>query len=462
MRLSARGAPVPLRCALHRTSGEVIEGQIFDLDPFGCRIGLPRDLQFVADERVKLDLWLTHARPASVEGMVRHTETALGPGFLSAQMAAGIGFLEGQWDEQARIREFVFPRMNPEIRLYEPPDYEGLVSLLGRAEYFDYFGKRDHQEFIRESAETYRELPHLYPTLARTTILNDGSKVIGTHSFYRLNKHTWQLHQLVVDPSISEYLQKVPTKLILKSSLEYLCADPAISYFVTYFHDHAAIARAYFEARQSHYNARDYAFIPFRMLLFEDLEKLPLHPEEGSCAEASAEEVPLLSEYLASIVPAIEFDALDFGDPLLRDFDSWWKAKPLRRERRVLVKRSRKGEILCFALANIAPKGLNLIGSLDNFRIFDVPWCRTETAEARRVLVHYVLRFFGQQKRKRIYFEAEEGTSSDFGFLPVMDLGKNWRLIAHRNCFMSALQFFLARFGKLEERLGRAATPLRS
>jgi hypothetical protein len=82
-----------------------------------------------------------------------------------------------------------------------------------------------------------------------------------------------------------------------------------------------------------------------------------------------------------------------------------------------------------------------------------MPWCGIDTTKMRVDLARHVMAFYASEGRSRACFEVDERDGVDYSNTAARYLSRNWRLVAQRRCFMTALQFFLARYGKLEERL---------
>ncbi|MFH1017884.1 MAG: PilZ domain-containing protein [Pseudomonadota bacterium] len=442
-----------VRSHVHFADGTENPGRVVNLDTYGTSVILDRLLDVKAGDEITLDVQFENQPEFSLRSVVRYRESRVAPGFQTEVTVLGLEFLVAPMAHLETIREFVFQRLNPDVKILTEEDFEPLAHLLDRAKYFDYFKHTNHQELMEEARQTYKDLPKLYPGMARVTALRSENAVLGSHSFYRLNTKTWQLHQLAVDPDLALYKRKIPTKAVLQSTFQYLCLDPTVEYLVTYFNDEAAIARAYFEGGHSHDNARDIVFLPCRWTLVEDLVSAQGHHGSTSCGEATENELTAIAEHLLSIVPAIEYDSFSFGDPTLRGFLAAWAQTGTLRARKVFVGRDKKNEIRVFALVNLGPPNINVLGVLDNFRLFEVPWCNVDTTQMRIDLTAKVLAYYAAQDRKRAYFERDERDGADYTTIGVHDTGRTWRLIAQRRVFMTALQFFLARYGKLEERL---------
>ncbi|MFH1261973.1 MAG: PilZ domain-containing protein [Pseudomonadota bacterium] len=437
---------------LKRAGESACPVRLANLDTYGACLIPEQPFNVEVGDDFTLELKLGNAPEMTLQALVRFSESRIAPGFQAQALVIGIEFIGAPIGHLESIRDFVFSRLNPEVKLFCAGDFDPLAELLQRSKYLDYFESTDHERIIREAKPTFDAINKLYPDLARVTVLRSDRLVIGSHSFFRMNSRTWQLHQLAVDPDLSLYKKKIPTKIILQSTFEYLCLDPRIEYFVTYFNDDAAIARAYFEAGQSHHNARDVAFVPTRWTPIEHIDAAR-PPIASRSAEATSEEVAAISDYLTAIVPKLEYESLEYSDPLLRKFLKQWTSEPIDRVRKVFVARDKKGEIRVFVLANLCPPSLNFLGVLDNFRLFEVPWCNVDTRQMRLDLVSHTLDYYKKAGRERAYFEMDERDPADYSAIGISPVGRTWRLIANKSAFLTALQFFLGRYGRLEERL---------
>jgi hypothetical protein len=442
---------------------EGLEGRLANLDTYGASLILETPLDAAPGSELEMTLRLEHAPPIPLRAVVRYRERRVAPGFQTETVALGVEFLGAPIGYLEGMRDFVFRRLNPDIRLFAPLDFEPLAELLDRSDYFNYWEATNHRELIEDARPTYTSVLPFASTVSRTTVLPADGKIIGSHSFYRLNTRSWQLHQLAIDPNMGLYRTKLPTKVVLQSTFQYLCLDPTAEYFVTYFDDRAAIARAYFEAGHAHFDARDYAFIPFQLFIIHDSRSASPPVDTGRYGGATDSERQAIAEHLLSICPSIEYEALEFCDPGLRRFMAGVSESAIPRKQEVFVGRDKRGELRVFALVNLGPKSINFIGLTDTFRIFEVPWCNIDTREAKLDLARYVIQHFASLGRRHVYLEAEERDAADYSRVGARPYGRNWRLIAQKRCFMTALQFFLSRYGKLEERLAaqedRAARP---
>lgn len=458
VRLEHKDGLTSLRANLVLPSGQTMASAIRDLDSYGCKLTLPVGQAWLAQRPLRLQFSLDTSSSLEMMGLVRHQGMRLESHWMNCEAAVGVEFAGGQERQQALLQDYVYRRLNPAIAAFRPTDYQPLTELLRRANYFDYYQPSDARRLIESAESTYRQLPQLAPDLARVTLLHDGLQVIGSHAFYRSAPRTWHLHQLAVDPSAALYKNKLPTKLILQSSFQYLCLDPTAQFFLTYFHDQAPIAKVYFEAGRKHGRAADYQFLPFQMRLLQLSKLRPQSvPEEIVCREAELQEYPLLAAALRERLSALEFEALALDDPGLTAFLARWAERGLQRQRRVWVAHRRGEPPQACALVNLGPPGINIIGFHDNFRLFRLGASADCPPRLTAALLAQVGHFFHRQGRPQVYWEAEEGESAELCPWDFVDGGKNWRLVANRHCCMTALQFFLARYGRLEERLSGTA-----
>lgn len=443
-----------VRCEIGFDDGRSVPVSLTSLDTYGFSIEIPSSIHIKSGDQLKFKLKIPNESLVDITSEVQFVVDRPAPGFSNLRRYSGFKFMNGSANSLKILREFTFKKLNSELNIYETPDFKPLTDLFESSKYFDYYEGVDHQKFIEEGRPTYSNLDHLYPDLIRTTVLKDQSKVLGTHSFYRLTPKTWQLHQLVVDEKLGLYKAKIPTKVVLQGSFQYLTLDPSVDYFVTYFGDQAAIAKTYFEVRNHHDNPQDYAFVSYRGFVFENVENSTfITSGKFEINEAEEEEIHLIQGYLATLVSKLEFEALDFDNLKQSEFLLSWKQRGFQRDRKVFVVKNKKGDILHFAIANLSPHGANLISLLDIFRVFDLPWCGETPDAARFDLVNFVVAYFQKQGRTQVYLEVDEGVGNLYSALPARDLGKNWRLIASRPSFMTALSFFISRFEKLEKRL---------
>lgn len=438
---------------LKMTDGESAVVRCANLDTYGTCVILDETKAFTVGDTISLKLKLGSQIELTLQAAVRFVEARVAPGFQAQASVVGLEFIGTPIADLEKVRDYVFQKLNPDVKLFSEDDFDPLALLLQRSKYLDYFDATDHSKVIADAKATYQALSAFDSELVRTTVVRAESRAIGSHSFYKINPKTWQLHQLAIDPDLSLYKQKIPTKMILQSTFQYLCLDPGVEYMITYFNDDAAIARAYFEAGETHYNARDSAFLPCRWVPVEDLSSIEQQGRVTTCSEASHEEIVRIVESLASIVPGIEYDALSFADPTLEDCVAKWSGCAATRARKVFVARDKRNEMRVFALVNLGPGNLNFLGVLDNFRLFEVPWCNVDTRQMRLDLFSHVIAYYLSQGRNRAYFEMDERDTVEYPGLHVQEIGRTWRLIARKHAFMTAVTFFLNRYGKLEERL---------
>lgn len=443
-----------VRCEIILGDDRSIPVILTSLDTFGFSVEIPPDIQIAKGDVLNLKLNIPGEPQLEIKSEVQFVVDKPAPGFSHFKRFSGFKFLSGTENSYKILREFTFRKLNSELNIYQAPDFKPLTDLFETSKYFDYYEGADHQKFIEEGRGTYSNLDHLYPDLIRTTVLKDQNKVLGTHSFYRLTPKTWQLHQLVVDEKLGLYKAKIPTKVVLQGSFQYLTLDPSADYFVTYFSDQASIAKTYFEVRNHHDNPQDYAFVSYRGFVFENVERSNFSVSgKFEVGEADEEEILQIQGYLATLISKLEYEALNYHDLTQIEFLDSWKQKGFLREQKVFVIKNKNKDILHFAIANLSPLGANIISFLDIFRVFDLPWCGETPESARFDLINFVVGYYQKQGRTQVYLEVDEGVGNLYLSLPARDLGKNWRLIAFRPSFMTALTFFIGRFEKLEKRL---------
>ncbi|MEW5807722.1 MAG: hypothetical protein AB1756_10320 [Acidobacteriota bacterium] len=318
-------------------------------------------------------------------------------------------------------------------------------------------------------------MEELSPDLARTTILIKERQVIGSHSMFRISPKTWLLHQLAVDQTISLYKKELPSKKIIQSTFQFLCLDHVTEYFVTIFLHDDPVRKIYFDSCKSHNNENDYHMIPCRWLVF-DLKKQATYirerfdPDRGIpdnsrqlsiCGEADPHEMEIISRYLAARTNKLEYEAFSFGDLTMMGFSESWRMKGMNVNRRVFVARGEQNEMTNFAIVTDWPSGLNISGIMDNtFRIFSVSENEGNDTNAKLQLVHHVLRSMADEEKSTVSFICDENDFEDYASIPFHDFGKLWILVAHRNTFQTALQFFKNRYARLEARLVRQSESL--
>lgn len=434
-----------------------VSSKIISFDTFGGRLNYEGLISPKKGDHIKINMVLGDKEINNLSGEIKYIFNQTLSGFQNNSWV--LGFVFDALDQKTHeiIKEYLFKNANPELNYFSKYEFDELINLLDRSKYFDYFDASSKKKLTTESYDTYKKVSELFPDLARITVLKKDDKVIGTHSFYRRASHTWQLHQLVVDESMQLYKQNIPTKVILKSSFEYLSLDKTAEYFVTYFSDTAAIAKVYFDVRNHVHSASDCAFNAFYCYLFNDLGKLNFKEYDDYIVdEATDKDCEILQGYLESLVPKIEYDAYDFGDIQQKKFNEKWQKKGFQRERKVFLLKDKKGTILHFALLNFSPKGINLIGSVDCIRFFDVPWYGMQPKkESYQYLIYKCAEFYKSLGRSQVYLEFEPELKQMFEGLEAHWCAKNWRLTANRDTFLVTMNYFVNRFERFEKRLLR-------
>ncbi|HMQ09832.1 MAG TPA: PilZ domain-containing protein [Oligoflexia bacterium] len=434
-----------------------VPAKIISFDTFGGRLSYEGFKSPKKGDRITIDMVLGGKQVIQLSCEIKYIFNQTLSGYQ--KNAWIIGFVFEVLDEQNHeiIKEYLFENANPELHYFSKDEFDEFINLLDRSNYLDYFDSSRKKKLTDESYSTYEKISEIFPDLARVTVLKKDSKVIGTHSFYRRAWHTWQLHQLVVDESMQLYKESIPTKVILKSSFEYLSLDKTAEYFVTYFSDTAAIAKVYFDVRNHVHSVSDCSFNAFYCYLFNDLQALQFKDyDEYVVSEANDKDYEILQGYLESLVPKIEYDAYDFGDLQQKKFNLKWKERKFQRERKALLLKNKQGAILHFAILNISPQGINLIGAVDSIRFFDVPWYGVQPEKlSYQYLAYKCAEYYNNIGRSQVYLEFEPELKDFFEGLNAHSCAKNWRLTANRDTFLVTMNYFINRFERFEKRLLR-------
>lgn len=442
---------------LELSDSSSLEVKLTSFDTYGASFDCPLNMTFNKGDIFKATLKIKNEYSLDVDCEIRYFQSKVVRHFENQMNTVGVQFSYKKYDDAIPVVEYCFRKNNPEIDEYNHTCYKGLIDLIDKSGYFDYYESGKKSIFKNQSEITYTHLNKLAPDLARVTVLKPEDSIIGTHAFYRKTEKMWQLHQLAVDEGVALYKKHIPTKLILCGSFEYLCLDPTVKYFITNFSDKAAIAKTYFDVRNHHENSSEYAYISFQAFLI-DTSKPKIAQSGYTVTLASEEEVEKLSGYLETMIPRIEYDAFDFKDLKQTQFNDVWSKREHSREREILVLKNKKNEIIHFAVVDLSPIGLNVIGFTDYARIFTVPWCGySEGEESYTILIEHLKEYYLSKERIQFYLEVNDTATEYMSNVEGLSLGKNWKLIAEKNTFMTALQYFINRFSRLEKRLNRTA-----
>lgn len=435
--------------------------KVNDIDTFGMSAEIPANITIKKDSDINVIFSFQGREPQILKGVVKYCRPKVVSGFKDLGNHVGIEFDQLDLDSKRTIREYCFRKLNPDLSMFSKEDFRSLVNLLEKSKYFEYYDSTKQRQFEKESEPIYTSLELLIPDLARVTVFknDENNSIIGTHAFYRRANRTWQLHQLAVDETLTIYKSKFPTKVVLNGAFQYLCLDPDVDYVITYFHNDAAIAKTYFDVKNHHDNPKEYAYIEFTGFLYEDLDKKSFEfKEDYILSIASEEEKIYLQEEIKHLVKEIEYEALEYGNLSQRDLIKKWSKTGAIRDREVLLIKDKKGVILHFAVCDVSPLGINFIGLVDIFRIFNLNDNSTSNSQSMQILANYVAQFYKNKGRSQVYLEVDPSIGQYFNGLNVRQLGKNWRLIASRNTFMTALQYFNSRFERLQQRLKQVET----
>jgi hypothetical protein len=429
---------------------------INDIDTFGMNVKLPEKIQYKVGDEVEINIQIGD-QLVNHKAIVVNSKSSLASGFSNLNNTVGLKFTT-ESKKYRYLLDYCFAKLNPEITSFQKNDYSSIVDLFKHTGYFSYYVGVSEKVYSEAAKQTYKKLEYTIPDLAKVTLLKtEDNKIIGTHSFYKRAKKTWQLHQLVVDEDRVLYKKHIPTKLVLQASFRYLCLDPKVNYFVTYFSDKAAIAKSYFSFRTEHDNSYDYAYIEFKGFVFNEVDLNNFcEDDKYKVMEASEEELETLEESLQTMIPKIEYEAFDYGDLNQTKFSIEWKSNDYQRDRKVFILKDKRNTILSFAIVDLGPLGVNMLGIHDNFRIFNLPWCAVEIDNvAYDMLCKRVLEYYLQNNRKLVHLEVDPAIANKFTNAAAKSTGKNWRLVGSRNTFMTALSFYQRRFERLEKRLNK-------
>ncbi len=384
------------------------------------------------------------------QAIVRRMDFPVSPGFLGVDHVIGVEFMGLRLDQMRLLKDFVHKMLNPEVLEFRKEHFASLGNLLERSDYFDYWEGTDHNILLNEAKETYFNLNAFPPGMIRTTLVKHKEKALASHSFFRVSPKTWQLHQLASDAEFGLYKEKLPTKLILQSSFQYLSLDSTAKYFLTWFSHGAGIAKAYIDAVGQHYDANDCLFESYDLVYLNTRNfKDASFQNSQRFGEANAQELEAIKDHLKVLVHPMVYDALSYDEPCL----DWGDTPGEKRVRSVFVLRNENRKLSAFALADFAPKGANFLGILDMFQLFVVPG--EEKTVSTDEFVGFLMAQYDQRRRANAFMVAPEGRGGDFTFREGKNFGSNYRLLVRRPAFMTALSFFSKRYGKLEERLKR-------
>ncbi|MCI5072662.1 PilZ domain-containing protein [bacterium] len=430
--------------------------KVMDIDTFGMSAEISANLNIKDNTHIDIIFSLKGEEAQKLKGVVKYCKPKAVSGFKALNNHVGIEFQGLDLESKRVIREYCFRKLNPDLSMFSKQDFRSLVDLLEKSKYFEYYDSTKQRQFEEESEPIYSSLELLIPDLARVTVFknDEDDSIIGTHAFYRRSNKTWQLHQLAVNESLTIYKAKFPTKVVLNGAFQYLCLDPDVDFVITYFHNDAAIAKTYFDVKNHHDNPKEYAYIEFTGFLFEGLDKKSYQfGNDYQLSVANEKEKKFLQKEVKNLVEDIEYEALEYANLSQKDLIKKWNKTGAIRDREVLLIKNKNGEILHFAICDVSPLGINFIGLVDIFRIFHQKTDEAPSAITMQLLANYAASYYKNKGRSQVYLEVDPNLGEYFNELEVRQLGKNWRLIAARNTFMTALQYFNSRFERLQQRL---------